>query len=125
MSRSSIKPSRRSNPRGLEKALSLLLSAVLGLTGGVGLAFVVEHFNNTLRTSQEVERYLRLPNLGIIPDFCSSARHSSPSPEPASPDVQLLDGSAAQAGFVLTHDPFLHHYRSLPHATDYPPGGAG
>ena len=87
-------------------ALSLLLSAVLGLTGGVGLAFVVERCNNTLRTSQEVEHYLRLPNLGIIPDFVSSARYSSLSSQPASPGAQPLDGSAAQAGFVLAHDPF-------------------
>jgi polysaccharide biosynthesis transport protein len=95
-----VKPVR---PR---KALSLLFSAVLGLTGGVGLAFVVEYFSNTLRTSQEVEHYLRLPNLGIIPDFVSSARRSSPSSQPASPGAQPLDGSAAQAGFVLAHDPF-------------------
>jgi len=95
-----VKPVR---PR---KALSLLLSAVLGLTGGVGLAFVVEHCTNTLRTSQEVERYLRLPNLGIIPDFVSSARRSPLSSQPASPGAQPLDGSAAQAGFVLAHDPF-------------------
>ena len=95
-----VKPVR---PR---KVLSLLLSAVLGLTGGVGLAFVVEHCNNTLRTSQEVERYLRLPNLGIIPDFVSSARRSSPASPPASPEARLLDSSAAQASFVLTHDPF-------------------
>jgi capsular exopolysaccharide synthesis family protein len=95
-----VKPMR---PR---KALSLLLSAVLGLTGGVGLAFVVEHCNNTLRTSQEVERYLRLPNLGIIPDFMRSARRSSPPFQPDSPCTRRLDGCTAQAGFVLTHDPF-------------------
>jgi len=95
-----VKPVR---PR---KALSLLLSAVLGLTGGVGLAFIVEHWNNTLRTSQEVERYLRLPNLGIIPDFVSGARRSSLPSQPASPGAQPLDDSAAQAGFVLAHDPF-------------------
>jgi capsular exopolysaccharide synthesis family protein len=53
-----------------------------------------------------VERYLRLPNLGIIPDFVSGARCSSPSSQPASPGAQPLDGSAAQAGFVLAHDPF-------------------
>jgi capsular exopolysaccharide synthesis family protein len=88
------------------KVLSLLLSAVLGLTGGVGLAFIVEHYNNTLRTSQEVERYLCLPNLGIIPDFVSGARRSSPSSQPASAGAPRLDGAVAQAGFVLAHDPF-------------------
>ena len=46
------------------------------------MAFVVEHFNNTLRTSQEVERYLRVPNLGIIPDFVSNARRRSRPPSP-------------------------------------------
>jgi capsular exopolysaccharide synthesis family protein len=98
-----IPPVKPVRPR---KALSLLLSAMLGLTGGVGLAFVVEHYNNTLRTTQEVERYLRLPNLGIIPDFVSSAWRSSPSSQPASSDARRLDGFATQAGFVLAHDPF-------------------
>jgi len=98
-----VAPLQPSRPR---KGLSLLFSAVLGLVGGVGLAFFVEYLNNTLRTSQEVERYLHLPSLGMIPDFVHSARHGSSSPEPASPDVQLLNGSAAQAGFVLAHDPF-------------------
>jgi capsular exopolysaccharide synthesis family protein len=98
-----VPPVKSVRPR---TALSLLLSAVLGLTGGVGVAFVVEHFNNTLRTSQEVERHLHLPNLGIIPDFVSSARRSAPSSEPVSPGAQPLDGSAARAGFVLAHDPF-------------------
>ena len=103
-------------PSWPQKGLSLLLSAVLGLTGGVGLAFCVEHLNNTLRTSQEVERYLRLPNLGMIPDFVSSARRRSPSREPSSPGAQLFDGSAAQARCVLAHDPFsvtIEAYRTL------------
>jgi capsular exopolysaccharide synthesis family protein len=98
-----VPPVQPSRPK---KGLSLLCSAVLGLVGGVGLAFFVEYLNNTLRTSQEVERYLHLPSLGMIPDFVRSARHGSPAPEPASPDVQLLNGSAAQAGFVFTHSPF-------------------
>jgi capsular exopolysaccharide synthesis family protein len=98
-----VPPLQPSRPK---KGLSLLCSAVLGLVGGVGLAFFVEYLNNTLRTSQEVERYLHLPSLGMIPDFVRSARHGSPSPEPANPEVQLLNGSAAQAGFVFTHSPF-------------------
>jgi capsular exopolysaccharide synthesis family protein len=98
-----VPPAQPSRPK---KGLSLLYSAVLGLAGGVGLAFFVEYLNNTLRTSQEVERYLRLPSLGMIPDFVRSARHGAPTPEPASPEVQLLNGSAAQTAFVFTHSPF-------------------
>jgi capsular exopolysaccharide synthesis family protein len=50
---------------------SLLLATLLGLMGGVGGAFLREHLDNTMKTPQEVERYLRLPNLGIVPDFLS------------------------------------------------------
>jgi capsular exopolysaccharide synthesis family protein len=105
-----LQPSRQ------KKALSLLYSAVLGLAGGVGLAFFVEYLNNTLRTSQEVERYLHLPSLGMIPDFVRNARHGSSSPELVNPDEQSLNGSAAQAGFVFTHSPFsvtTEAYRTL------------
>jgi capsular exopolysaccharide synthesis family protein len=108
-----VPPLKPSRPR---TGLSLLCSAVLGLMGGVGLAFFVEYLNNTLRTSQEVERYLHLPSLGMIPDFVHNARLSSPSPEPASPEVQALNGAAAQAGFVFTHSPFsvtTEAYRTL------------
>ena len=98
-----VPPLQPSRPK---KGLSLLCSAVLGLAGGVGLAFFVEYLNNTLRTSQEVERYLHLPSLGMIPDFVHSARYDPPAPEQASPEVQLLNGSAAQAAFVFTHSPF-------------------
>ncbi|MCI0655792.1 MAG: hypothetical protein L0170_01830, partial [Acidobacteria bacterium] len=50
---------------------SLLLSALVGLMGGVGLAFLCEYLDNTFKTPKEVQRYLRLPNLGVIPDFVS------------------------------------------------------
>jgi capsular exopolysaccharide synthesis family protein len=59
------------NPSSPQKKLSLLLSALVGLLGGVGLAFFCEYLDNTLKTPEEVERYLRLPNLGIVPDFSS------------------------------------------------------
>ena len=44
-----VPPVQPSRPK---KGLSLLYSAVLGLAGGLGLAFFVEYLNNTLRTSQ-------------------------------------------------------------------------
>src|SRR5215470_216717 len=52
-----------------QKKISLLLAALMGLIGGVGLAFVSEHFDNTLRTPEEVERYLHIRNLVVVPDF--------------------------------------------------------
>jgi capsular exopolysaccharide synthesis family protein len=53
-----FKPSLRNN---------LLLAMFLGLFGGVGLAFLFEQVDDTLKTPEEAERYLGLPVLGVIP----------------------------------------------------------
>ncbi len=47
----------------------LLLALIFGLFLGVGLAFVVEVFDDTVKTSEEVESLLSLPVLGIIPSM--------------------------------------------------------
>lgn len=51
------------------RKLTVLLGALLALIGGVGLAFLLEYMDKTLNTSEEVERYLGLPSLGIVPDI--------------------------------------------------------
>ncbi len=56
-------------PRNL---LFIALAAVAGLMGGVGLAFVVEYFDTSIKTSEEMERFCRLPTLGVIPRFAKS-----------------------------------------------------
>jgi capsular exopolysaccharide synthesis family protein len=61
-------PTRPSKPN---KRLNLMLGALLGLMGGLGLALLLEHLDNTLRTPDDVERYLGLPNLVIVPDLFS------------------------------------------------------
>jgi len=47
--------------------LNLALAVVLGLGLGVGAAFVQEHLDNSLKTSEDVERFLGLPALALIP----------------------------------------------------------
>ena len=58
-------------PSKPNKRLNLMLGALLGLMAGLGLALILEHLNNTLGTPEDVEHYLRLPNLVVIPDFLS------------------------------------------------------
>ena len=48
---------------------SVMTSAVLSLAGAVALAFLLEFLNNRLKTPEEVEQYLRLPNLAVVPVF--------------------------------------------------------
>lgn len=49
--------------------LNLALGLILGLGLGVGLAFFQEYLDKTLKSSDDVERLLRLPSLGILPKF--------------------------------------------------------
>ena len=58
-------------PSKPNKRLNLMLGALLGLLGGLGFALMLEHLDNTLRTPAEVERYLGLANLVVVPDFLS------------------------------------------------------
>lgn len=47
--------------------LNALLALVLGLLGGVGLAFLFEHLDDTVRRPEDLEKLLGLPVLGVIP----------------------------------------------------------
>lgn len=51
--------------------LNLALGLFLGLTIGVGLAFLQAHFDTTLKTVEEVDRFLGLPALAMIPSVDS------------------------------------------------------
>ncbi|MFZ2087365.1 MAG: polysaccharide biosynthesis tyrosine autokinase [Desulfobaccales bacterium] len=43
------------------------LSSVLGLFLGVGMAFLAEYMDNSIKTTEDVERVLQIPSLGVVP----------------------------------------------------------
>jgi polysaccharide biosynthesis transport protein len=51
------------------KAWNLGLSIVVGLGLGIAVAIAIEYFDTTVRTPDDVERYLGLPVIGIVPKF--------------------------------------------------------
>jgi len=51
--------------------LSLSLSLFVGLSGGLGLAFLVDSLDDRLKSPREVEAFLGLPTLGMVPDFAA------------------------------------------------------
>ncbi len=56
-------------PVAPRKAWNILVAVVAGLIVGVGLAFFLEYYDTSIRTPEEVERYLGLPTLGMVPIF--------------------------------------------------------
>lgn len=63
--KSPYKPDRKKN---------LALALVLGLFGGLGLAFFVEYLDNTLKTPEDIERTIHLPSLGFVPQLEKSGQ---------------------------------------------------
>lgn len=99
-------PVRPSSPN---KKRNLLLALILGLGGGVALAFLFDVLDNSVKTSEDVERYSGLPTLGIVPKFslegASKAYTYSRRLKPAGEPKQLeasTDASAPAAPFVAT-----------------------
>jgi len=44
----------------------MAIAFVVGLMTGVGLAFLLEYLDNTIKTEEDVEKHLGLPVLGAV-----------------------------------------------------------
>ncbi|MBN4064042.1 aldo/keto reductase, partial [bacterium AH-315-I07] len=53
-----VKPNKKKN---------ILLSIILGLFGGIGIAFLMEYLDQSVRTEEDVRGLLDLPVLSVIP----------------------------------------------------------
>jgi uncharacterized protein involved in exopolysaccharide biosynthesis len=56
-----------SSPIGPNKQRNLILAVVLGLMAGVGFAFLREFLDRSLHTEEDVQRWLDLPVLAVVP----------------------------------------------------------
>ena len=48
---------------------NVVLALFFGLTGGIGLTFLVEYFDNSIKDTDDIEKKADLPTLGIIPNI--------------------------------------------------------
>lgn len=101
------------SPSSPRKARGLLIAAMIGLAGGLGLAFLLEYLNDTLKNPQEAERYLNLPSLGIVPKFCESGRGALTNIRALQP--QLISRAAAAVPMLSAADSTImgEAYRAL------------
>ncbi|HVG28822.1 MAG TPA: polysaccharide biosynthesis tyrosine autokinase [Pyrinomonadaceae bacterium] len=54
-------------PVGPPRARTIILAFLLSLGVGVGLAFLLDYLDDTLKSVDDVDRYLHLPSLALIP----------------------------------------------------------
>ena len=82
-------------PTSPRKLFALMVSMMGGLGLGLGLAFIVEMTDNTLKNPEEAENYLKLPNLNVVPEFSSVNGKSAYAPR------ELTNGNGARPSTVL------------------------
>jgi len=61
-------PLHPSKPR---RSLNLLIACVVGLFGGVGLAFFFEYLDTNIKDAREIETVLGVPTIGLVPSQAS------------------------------------------------------
>jgi succinoglycan biosynthesis transport protein ExoP len=89
-------PQGPSSPR---KVRDLLAAALLGLMAGLGLAFLLEHHDDSFKSAEEIESYLMVPQLGMIPDFRRS-NSIAYGPKPPRPP-ELVEPPSGRRGAAL------------------------
>ncbi len=56
-------------PIGPKRTQNILLSFLLSLVAGVGLALFIDYVNNKIESVEDIDRYMQVPVLGVIPVF--------------------------------------------------------
>lgn len=57
------------NPVKPNKKMNVAVGFLLGLMLGFGVIFLIEYFDNTIKTTDDIKKYLDLPVIGTIPVF--------------------------------------------------------
>jgi capsular exopolysaccharide synthesis family protein len=56
------------------KKVNLIIGAMFGMFLGIGTVFFLDYLDNTFRSPQDIERYLGLSVLGVVPRYVDSDR---------------------------------------------------
>ena len=61
-------------PVGPQRLRTVLMALFLGLAASIGLALLLEYLNDSVRSTEDVDRYVQLPAIGVIPSVGGGAR---------------------------------------------------
>ena len=64
-------------PSRPQRGRNIMLAFLVGLVGGVGLAFFREYLDNTVKSPDDIETLTGLPSLAVVPAFGELNGHSS------------------------------------------------
>jgi polysaccharide biosynthesis transport protein len=76
LAEAAVPPSLPSSPK---RALDLAISGVIATIAFIGLTFLLDRADDRIKSPEEIETFLHLPELGIVPDFAKLLTRTHPT----------------------------------------------
>jgi capsular exopolysaccharide synthesis family protein len=95
-------------PIGPQRTRNILVAFLLSLAAGIGLAFLLDYLDDSVRTSDDISRHLGLPTLALIPHYLNTDKRKL---------LTAANGNGAHGAALITmeerHSPMAEAYRHL------------
>ena len=95
-------------PVGPQRKRNILIALLLSFAGGIGLAFLLDYLDDSVRTSDDISRHLGLPTLALIPHYNTTEKRNLPATKGG--------GAAGSTALITLEDkrsPMAEAYRHL------------
>ncbi|MFL6374932.1 MAG: GumC family protein [Pyrinomonadaceae bacterium] len=96
-------------PVGPQRKRNILIALLLSFAGGIGLAFLLDYLDDSVKTSDDISRHLGLPTLALIPHYNTDKRNLLPSTSGGGANT----GSTALITLEDKRSPMAEAYRHL------------
>ncbi|MCJ7541602.1 MAG: DUF4388 domain-containing protein, partial [Desulfobacterales bacterium] len=98
-------------PLSQNKSRNLMMGFIFGLIGGIGLVFFFEYLDRSLRTEEDVQNYIGLPVLSVIPEAGNKKVSGNPKKRSGKRDSNLP--SELFLSNLSVNSRFAEAYRTL------------
>lgn len=96
------------------KLMNLIVGVILGLLGGIGLAFLADHQDHTLKSPQEIERRLQLPVWATVSDWTAHPGQKLDLPgEPDQAPAEICNRMQVPRNFGHQWDPLWNSLNTV------------
>ncbi len=94
-------------PIGPQRTRNILVAFLLSFAAGIGLAFLLDYLDDSVRTSDDISRHLGLPTLALIPHYLNTDKKKL---------LTAANGNGHGAALITMeerHSPMAEAYRHL------------